>query len=331
MLSRPLTLATVMLLIGLAAVPAHAQNQNLEAGKSPSQIFAGTCTACHKSPRGLLKTVPAGSLAGFLRQHYTTSGDMASMLSGFLISNGAADPRAAGQPVRDAKQEAKPSPGPEQSDRFGGRLRPAASQEAAKPEPSPQTEPGRNGRSSRRLARPEEHRDGTSPAENQLPAQSVTEQHLPEGLKPPKQRLGKRGKRPGEEMGDPVKGEPANAEAARGEPAKEEQAKTEPANGEQPKDDAAKAESGPEDAKASGEAKSEAAKLEPAKDNSSGETQIQPADSVSSVAPSIASEPVGTGEASPASATLSPAAPAMAVPPPAPVIPAGPPAPPISQ
>ena len=60
MVSRALSLATVMLLIGcFAAGPAHAQAKNLEAGKSPSQIFAGTCTACHKSPRGLLKTVPA--------------------------------------------------------------------------------------------------------------------------------------------------------------------------------------------------------------------------------------------------------------------------------
>ena len=63
MLSRALSLATVTLLIGcLAAIPVRAQN--LEAGKSPSQIFAGTCTACHKAPRGLLKTVPAGVAAG---------------------------------------------------------------------------------------------------------------------------------------------------------------------------------------------------------------------------------------------------------------------------
>ena len=63
MLSRALSSATVMLLIAyFAAIPVQAQN--LEAGKSPSQIFAGTCTACHKSPRGLLKTVPAGSLPG---------------------------------------------------------------------------------------------------------------------------------------------------------------------------------------------------------------------------------------------------------------------------
>ena len=99
MLSRALSLATVTLLIGcFAAAPAQAQATNLEAGKSPSQIFAGTCTACHKSPRGLLKTVPPGSLPGFLRQHYTTSPDMAALLSAYLISNGATDTRYGGRP-----------------------------------------------------------------------------------------------------------------------------------------------------------------------------------------------------------------------------------------
>src|ERR1700760_4344141 len=99
MLSRALILATVTLLIGdLATAPAWSQATNLEAGKSPSQIFAGTCTACHKSPRGLLKTVPAGSLAGSLRQHYTTSPNMADVLSSYLVSNGATDTRLGGQP-----------------------------------------------------------------------------------------------------------------------------------------------------------------------------------------------------------------------------------------
>src|SRR3954462_9310503 len=124
MLSRALSLATVTLLIGcLAAIPARAQN--LEAGKSPSQIFAGTCNACHKSPRGLLRTVPAGSLSGYLRQHYTTSSDMASVLSGYLISNGAADIRNPGgaQPksARETRQEGSPSGSPDQADRLGGR------------------------------------------------------------------------------------------------------------------------------------------------------------------------------------------------------------------
>ena len=78
MLSRALSLATVMLLIGcFSTKPAQAQATILKPAKAPSQIFAGTCTACHKSPRGLLKTVSPGSLPGFLRQHYTTSPDMA--------------------------------------------------------------------------------------------------------------------------------------------------------------------------------------------------------------------------------------------------------------
>ena len=138
MLSRALSLATVTLLIGgFAAIPAPAQN--LEAGKSPSQIFAGTCNACHKSPRGLLKTVPAGSLPGFLRQHYTTSGDMASLLSAFLISNGATDTRYVGtqpKPAKDAKSEGRPADPLDQLDRFGRRLRPPAPipQEAARPD-----------------------------------------------------------------------------------------------------------------------------------------------------------------------------------------------------
>src|SRR5579864_8921425 len=80
MRGRALGLATVMLVTGCAAIEQAAAQENLEAGKSPSQIFAGTCTACHKSPRGLMKTVGASSLPGFLRQHYTTSSDMAGVL-----------------------------------------------------------------------------------------------------------------------------------------------------------------------------------------------------------------------------------------------------------
>src|SRR6202022_5105742 len=129
MVSRALSLATVTLLIGCYATapsPALAQATNLEAGKSPSQIFAGTCTACHKSPRGLLKTVPPGSLQSFLRQHYTTSPEMASLLTSFLISNGATDTRF-GQTKdgKDGKGEARPSGPSEQVDRFGRRLRSA--------------------------------------------------------------------------------------------------------------------------------------------------------------------------------------------------------------
>src|ERR1700748_3210631 len=97
MSSRALILATVMLLVGcLSAERALAQATNLEAGKTPSQIFAGTCNPCHKAPRGLLKSVPPSSLPSFLRQHYTTSPEMAGVLASYLISNGATDTRLSG-------------------------------------------------------------------------------------------------------------------------------------------------------------------------------------------------------------------------------------------
>src|ERR1700729_3493936 len=106
MLSRARIFAAVTLLAGCLAAPAAwAQATNLEAGKSASQLFAGTCNACHKSPRGLLRTVSPGSLSGFLREHYTTSSDMASQLASFLISNGASDARQAKQGT-DNKQGA---------------------------------------------------------------------------------------------------------------------------------------------------------------------------------------------------------------------------------
>lgn len=107
MLSRNPVSAAVMFLTACLASPAEAQN--LEAGKSPSQIFSQTCSLCHKSPRGLLKTVPPGSLAGFLRQHYTTSTDMASMLSAYVLSNGASDTRLGGDNLTKQGKEAQSS------------------------------------------------------------------------------------------------------------------------------------------------------------------------------------------------------------------------------
>jgi hypothetical protein len=348
MLSRALSLATVTLLIGgFAAMPVQAQN--LEAGKSPSQIFAGTCTACHKSPRGLLKTVPAGSLPGFLRQHYTTSGEMASLLSAFLVSNGAADTHYVGtqpKPGKDAKSEAKPAGPPDQLDRFGHRLRPPAplSQGAAKPDAEPQQaakpeadglppqegEPVRHGRNAKRVARPGEAPDAAKPAaaDGQAPAQTASERG-PEGRKSAaKQRLSKRG-RPGGE-------EPPKTDAAKEEPSKGEAVKDDKPKSEIAKDEGSK----PEGTRPSGEGKSEAAKIEAPKDTGSGEPPALRADPVPPVTPAPSASPavsaaVSSGTPEPAAASSCPSAPptvtASAPPPPPPVAPAGPPAPPISQ
>ena len=281
MLSRALSLATVTLLIGcFAADTALAQATNLEAGKSPSQIFAGTCTACHKSPRGLLKTVPAGSLQGFLKQHYTTSPEMASLLAAFLVSNGASDPRYVGtqaKPGKDEKSEAKPSGLVEQLDRFGRRLRQGPAQEAAKPEAEPKEaakpeaakpetskpeaagiEPGHHGRNARRLARPGE----TPAAEGQTPEQAASERG-PDGRRlSAKQKLSKRGKPGGEE---PPKSNSAKSESGKTEPAKTEAGKEEPAKGEAAKEETPKSESAKTETGKTETGKTEPGNTEPGK------------------------------------------------------------------
>src|SRR5262249_36374788 len=141
MSSRALSLAAVLLLIGAgSADTAFAQAQNLEAGKSPSQIFGQTCTACHKSARGLLRTIAPGSLPGFLPQHYPTRSDRPGVLASYLVSNGAADTRyGAGDPkgakggkdgAREKDKEANPGAAQGAPEHAGRRAR----QEAARPE-----------------------------------------------------------------------------------------------------------------------------------------------------------------------------------------------------
>ncbi|MGL4260890.1 MAG: hypothetical protein ACRCTX_04660 [Afipia sp.] len=113
MLSRALILAAVAFVLGcFGTIPADAQN--LEAGKPPSQIFSSTCSLCHKSSRGLLKSVSPGSLPGFLRQHYTTSTDMAAAMSAYVLSNGAANAAPGGGNLTKQGQEAKSGPKPAQ-------------------------------------------------------------------------------------------------------------------------------------------------------------------------------------------------------------------------
>jgi len=124
---RTLGLAAVTLWM-CAAGPVAAQN--LEAGKSPAQIFASTCAVCHKGPHGLLKTVSPGSLPGFLRQHYTTSASMAGAMSAYVLSNGAANRRGGddltreGRDSRTLREQRAPEAGAE---------KPAARGHAAKP------------------------------------------------------------------------------------------------------------------------------------------------------------------------------------------------------
>jgi hypothetical protein len=319
-LSRALSLAAVTLVVGCSAMGPVAAQENLDAGKNPSQIFSGTCTACHKSARGLLKTVAPGSLQGFLRQHYTTSPEMAGALASYLISNGATDTRY-GDKQKGAKD------GKDGNKQTRSEAKPEANPETKPETDSAQGETERAGHSHKRLARPAETPDAGSPAaEGQTP--QATGEH--EGRK--SKRLSKRGK-PGMEeeapkapdraLDKPI--EPANEETAA--PAKPESAKTEPVTTETVRSQPAKPEDSarPVEAAKPAESPAQSANADAAKE------QVNEA-----LPPSLRRDPVPavTPSAPTAAAPATPAAPpsvTASAPPPAPTEPSTPPEPPISH
>ncbi|WP_315800305.1 hypothetical protein [Bradyrhizobium sp. SZCCHNS3002] len=182
MVGRALNLAAVVAVFCMGFAGAAVAQENLDAGKSPAQIFNGTCVVCHKSPRGLAKNTSAGSLPGFLRQHYTTSPEMAGVLANYLIANGAADARSTGHSGKETRSERRArSATTEPSE-----AKPAAADDAAGP-----GEPRRRGHHSRRSA-PAEAKPDAAAEPAAAPADG-------EGSAPAKKgRVGKR-KKPAQE------------------------------------------------------------------------------------------------------------------------------------
>ena len=74
------------LLMVLVTVTAGACQENLDANKSGPTLFAASCAACHKSPRGLAKGRVSFTLSYYLRQHYTSSAASAQVLTAYLQS-----------------------------------------------------------------------------------------------------------------------------------------------------------------------------------------------------------------------------------------------------
>jgi hypothetical protein len=349
MLSRALSLATVTLLIGCLTAGAARAVENLDRGKSPSQIFSNTCSACHKSPRGLLKNTSPSSLPGFLRQHYTTGTDMASVLSSYLISNGAADPRYQGKDQakqKDAKQDGRP----DQSERPGRRQPSAApAPEASRPDADgapPQGEGARPGRDAKRLARPQAAPDAAKPADGQTPVQAATDSKS--GVR---QKQGRRGKPAAAEEppkaeqsapGDAAKEDDASRDAAKAETAATDPAKTDTiktdtiktdtiktdtirGEGEKPAGDAAKPAG--ETEKPAREGGSDTAKVDTPRENIGSEPNPLRPDPVPPVTPA----PPASAATAPEPGSSAAAPPPVAATAPAPVAPAGPPVPPISR
>ena len=87
--ARPIASGVIAVLAAFLSTPADAQN--LDAGKTPAQIFADTCSACHRRPQELKR-----ASAGFLRGHYTTGQQEAATMANYLASI-PADPRGSHQ------------------------------------------------------------------------------------------------------------------------------------------------------------------------------------------------------------------------------------------
>jgi hypothetical protein len=306
-----------MLLIGCLTAGVARAGENLDAGKSPSQIFSNTCSACHKSPRGLLKNTPASSLPGFLRQHYTTGTDMASVLSSYLISNGASDPRyqSKDQPKqKDARQDGRP----DQPERLGRRQPSGAppAQEASRPDADatrPQGEGTRPGRDAKRYGRSRAAPDAAMPADGQAPVQAATDSKS--GVR---QKQGRRGR--------PVPAEPPKTEQV-SPAAKEDDAPPDADKSETGAMDSVK--SAPDTIKVdTSNTDATTIKVDAPKENAGTEANPLRPDPAPPATPAPAASAATAADPSATSATP---APVTATAPAAPTAPAGPPVPPISR
>lgn len=104
--SRPASAVLAALGVTAALSIAAAHGENLDQGKSATRLFADSCTACHRSARGLAKGRFRLTLFMFLQQHYVTNSTSAWELTSYLESvDGEKRGRsraAAGKPPRPA-------------------------------------------------------------------------------------------------------------------------------------------------------------------------------------------------------------------------------------
>jgi len=78
-------------LLALAAIAflscsAASAQENIDAGKSAQKLFAETCTACHRSARGLTKGRFSFTLYLYLQKHYASNSSSAWALTSYLES-----------------------------------------------------------------------------------------------------------------------------------------------------------------------------------------------------------------------------------------------------
>lgn len=102
-------LRSLLLVGGLCLLGSTAQAQNIDEGKSAQQLYAATCSACHKNPAVLAKGRFRATLVPFLQDHYTTGMSEAWALAGYLTSVDAGPPRAKKPGTSKKRAPAAPS------------------------------------------------------------------------------------------------------------------------------------------------------------------------------------------------------------------------------
>jgi hypothetical protein len=149
-------------IIGLLAgvlLPATSYAQtNLDRGKSASQLFSSACIECHKAPHGLAKGKSAATVAEFLREHYTTSGEQAAALAAYVVAgrDTVASPgpgrklgEHAGATTEDSKQDKRHAKPAEANAKSRDEV-PSFMNPIVRPEPSPQEKPAASTRNRRK-------------------------------------------------------------------------------------------------------------------------------------------------------------------------------------
>jgi mono/diheme cytochrome c family protein len=79
---RVLALAAIVMLSCSAA----GAQENLDAGKSAPKLFAESCSACHRSAKGLAKGRFSFTLYLYLQKHYASNASSAWALTSYLES-----------------------------------------------------------------------------------------------------------------------------------------------------------------------------------------------------------------------------------------------------
>jgi hypothetical protein len=88
----------------------------LDRGRTAAQLYASDCADCHRNPKAVGRTLSGGSLAGFLREHYTASKESAAALASYLSAM-APDPA----PRKPASSTARPAAGKPPTSREPGK------------------------------------------------------------------------------------------------------------------------------------------------------------------------------------------------------------------